>query len=126
MQWRVILAAVLLVLLLFGGILSLHQTESICNQVSQPLRRLSAQLQTQKKGENALLSQAMDVWEKALPYLSSVISHDRLDEISGALLRAEGFLAAGDGGETLAELQDALWKLELLQKYDRPTVRSLL
>lgn len=126
MQWRVILAAVLLALLLFGGILSLHQTENICKQVSQPLKALSAQLQARETGENELLSQATDAWEKALPYLSSLISHDRLDEISGALFRAEGFLEAGDGGEALAELQDALWKLELLQSYDRPTVRSLL
>lgn len=126
MQWRVILAAVILALLLTGGLLSLTQTETVCREVSQPLKALSEQLRSQQRTDTALLEQAVERWERALPYLSSVISHERLDEISGAMFRAQGFLAAGDGGEALAELQDALWQLALLRQYDRPTVRSLL
>ena len=68
----------------------------------------------------------MEVWQQSLPYLSSVLAHDRLDAVSGALFRAEGFLKAEDGGEALAEVRDALWQLSLLGQYDKPTVRSLL
>ncbi len=126
MQWRVILAACIIAALLAGGLVSLHHTAKLCTQVSSPLEQLSAQLQQKAPADLALLQQAMEIWQRGLPYLSSVLSHDRLDAISGALFRAEGFLKAGDSGEALAEVRDALWQLSLLGQYDKPTVRSLL
>ncbi len=126
MQWRVILAAFIIAALLAGGLVSLHHTAKLCTQVSSPLEQLSAQLQQKAPADLALLQQAMEIWQRGLPYLSSVLSHDRLDAISGALFRAEGFLKAGDSGEALAEVRDALWQLSLLGQYDKPTVRSLL
>lgn len=126
MQWRVILAAFIIAALLAGGLLSLRHTASLCSLVSAPLEQLSAQLQREAPADLTLLQQAMEVWQQSLPYLSSVLSHDRLDAISGALFRAEGFLKAGDSGEALAEVRDALWQLSLLGQYDKPTVRSLL
>lgn len=126
MHWRVILAAFIIAALLAGGLVSLHHTAKLCTQVSSPLEQLSAQLQQKAPADLALLQQAMEIWQRGLPYLSSVLSHDRLDAISGALFRAEGFLKAEDGGEALAEVRDALWQLSLLGQYDKPTVRSLL
>lgn len=126
MHWRVILAAFIIAALLAGGLLSLRHTASLCSLVSAPLEQLSAQLQQKAPADLALLQQAMEIWQRGLPYLSSVLSHDRLDAISGALFRAEGFLKAEDGGEALAEVRDALWQLSLLGQYDKPTVRSLL
>lgn len=126
MQWRVILAACIIAGLLAGGLVSLRHTAKLCTQVSSPLEQLSAQLQQKAPADLALLQQAMEIWQRGLPYLSSILSHDRLDAISGALFRAEGFLKAGDSGEALAEVRDALWQLSLLGQYDKPTVRSLL
>lgn len=126
MQWRVILAACIIAGLLAGGLVSLHHTAKLCTQVSSPLEQLSAQLQQKAPADLALLQKAMEIWQRGLPYLSSVLSHDRLDAISGALFRAEGFLKAGDSGEALAEVRDALWQLSLLGQYDQPAVRSLL
>mgnify|MGYP000160594975 FL=1 len=126
MHWRVILAAFIIAALLAGGLVSLHHTAKLCTQVSSPLEQLSAQLQQKAPADLALLQQAMEIWQRGLPYLSSVLAHDRLDAISGALFRAEGFLKAGDSGEALAEVRDALWQLSLLGQYDKPTVRSLL
>lgn len=126
MHWRVILAACIIAGLLAGGLVSLHHTAKLCTQVSSPLEQLSAQLQQKAPADLALLQQAMEIWQRGLPYLSSVLSHDRLDAISGALFRAEGFLKAGDSGEALAEVRDALWQLSLLGQYDQPAVRSLL
>ena len=126
MHWRVILAAFIIAALLAGGLLSLRHTASLCSRVSAPLEQLSAQLQREAPADLALLQQAMEIWQRGLPYLSSILSHDRLDAISGALFRAEGFLKAEDGGEALAEVRDALWQLSLLGQYDKPTVRSLL
>lgn len=126
MQWRVILAAFIIAALLAGGLLSLRHTASLCSRVSAPLEQLSAQLQREAPADLTLLQQAMEVWQQSLPYLSSVLAHDRLDAVSGALFRAEGFLKAEDGGEALAEVRDALWQLSLLGQYDKPTVRSLL
>lgn len=126
MHWRVILAAFIIAALLAGGLLSLRHTASLCSLVSSPLEQLSAQLQQKAPADLALLQQAMEVWQQSLPYLSSVLAHDRLDAVSGALFRAEGFLKAEDGGEALAEVRDALWQLSLLGQYDKPTVRSLL
>lgn len=126
MHWRVILAAFIIAALLAGGLLSLRHTASLCSLVSAPLEQLSAQLQREAPADLTLLQQAMEIWQRGLPYLSSVLSHDRLDAVSGALFRAEGFLKAGDSGEALAEVRDALWQLSLLGQYDKPTVRSLL
>lgn len=126
MHWRVILAAFIIAALLAGGLLSLRHTASLCSLVSAPLEQLSAQLQREAPADLTLLQQAMEIWQRGLPYLSSILSHDRLDAVSGALFRAEGFLKAEDGGEALAEVRDALWQLSLLGQYDKPTVRSLL
>lgn len=126
MHWRVILAALILGALLAGGLLSLHQVARLCDRVSQPLEQLSAQFLHRQTGENALLERASAEWAQALPWLSSLISHDRLDGITGALFRAEGFLEAEEPGEALAELWDALRQLNLLRSYDLPTVQSLL
>ena len=118
MRWRVITAAGLLIFLLAGGFWAQGRTARICDETDALL--ISPALREQ----NA--RQAAKIWEQSQPLLSSLIPHDRLEEVSCSLQRLIGLLQAGEEGEARAECLAVRAQLQKIRDFDQWTIQSLL
>lgn len=124
MRWRVITAIILLAVIFLGGLAARSWAKNLCLRTAQPLEALEAQLQNGQFDPD-LLSLAKERWESGLPLLSSLITHDRLEQASRLLAQAEGFLWMGDLDECSAQLQELRCLLEAISQYDRLSLQTV-
>lgn len=124
MQWRVITAMILLAAIFLGGLAARDWAGKQCLQTAQPLETLADQLESGQPDPD-LLSLAKARWEAGLPLLSSLISHDRLEQVSRLLAQAEGFLWTGEQAECAAQLRELCCLLEAIRQYDQITLQTV-
>lgn len=124
MQWRVVTAVLLLAAIFLGGLAARSWVDRLCQDTAQPLEALWDQLQS-GQWDPDLLSLARERWERSLPILSSLVAHDRLEQVSCQLAQAEGFLMLGELEECSAQLNEIQYLLGAIQEYDHITLQSV-
>ena len=114
MRWRVLTALTIIGLIVAGGL--------ICrSRVAQTCRQAEALLQAQRQSaapDREALEQALALWEDSLPLLSSLLHHQRLEEVGQGLSRCLGALGANDTGTCLAQIDAVLYALDDIREYD--------
>ncbi|MBR5536279.1 MAG: DUF4363 family protein [Clostridia bacterium] len=120
MRWRVLIAAILIVALLVGGGVCRRKVGVCCGEVAELVKLARAELRPEP------LEEAARIWERRLPLLSCVLTHDRLERVGEGLARAEGFLRAGDRGNFLAQIDGLLYFLDDIREYDHIRLQALL
>lgn len=125
MQWRVLMALGLIGLILFGGLFCRENVADRCDQVADLLRQVQSQLEGDDSPSPEILEQAMALWEKNLPVLSALLSHDRLENVGRDLSRGLGYLHVGDRPGCLAQIDAALYLLDDIREYDHVDWKTL-
>ncbi len=124
MQWRVVTAVFLLAAIFLGGLAARSWVDRLCRDTEQPLEALWDQMQSRQYDPD-LLSLARERWERGLPVLSSLVAHDRLEQVSRQLAQAEGFLMMGELDECSAQLSEIQYLLTAIREYDHITLQSV-
>ncbi len=119
MGWRVWVAAALLLAILGGGLVCRTLVADHCRQVEDLLRQA-------REGRMEPLEQALELWERRLPFLSSLLNHEVLEEVGACLARARGRLESGDRAGCREEIEGALYLLDDVREYDRVSGKNLL
>ncbi len=121
MRWRVVVAAALLLGTLGTGLWCRAEVAAHCRRVEELTTRV------QQDPENAAaLDQALNLWEARLPFLSSLLNHEVLEQVGTCLARARGCLSAGDRAGCLEQLDAALYLLDDIREYDDINWKNLL
>ena len=114
MRWRVLTAVLLIVALLAGGIAFRWVVNDTCRRVENLLR------------QSGPLEEAQALWERRLPLLSCVITHDRLERVGEGLARANGYLQTGEQAGFRVQIEGLLYLLDDIREYDHINVQTLL
>ena len=120
MRWRVMMASVLILALLSGGVVCRSLVERRCREVEALLRQAEAELQPMR------MEEAGRLWEQGLPLLSCLLSHDRLERVGEGLARAESLLRTGDRSAFSAQIAALLYLLDDIREYDHINSQTLL
>lgn len=120
MRARVWIAAALVAAMVVGGTVLQRRTAALCLETEALVRR------GMEGADGEVLRQAEARWQAAQPYLTAMITHDRLDSVTESLARARAFFQAGEEQELRAELAAALRQLEHIREYDRVSIKTLL
>lgn len=126
MRWRVATAFFLILLIIGAGILLSQRVTQLCDQVLQHLITIRQSVETRGTDDSDALQQAQLLWEQHLPFISSIIIHDRVDDISNDFAHARAFLEMESYDEYLASIHELILSMNLLKEYDRPSIRSIL
>lgn len=121
MRWRVTVAAGLLLATLAGGLWCRTEVAGHCRKIEA----LVQQVQDAPDDRTPLLT-AQALWEERLPFLSSLLNHEVLEQIGTCLARAEGCLLAGDRAGFMEQLDAALYLLDDIREYDDISWKNLL
>ena len=124
MNWRFILALVLILLLVGGGICLLHHNRKVCTGLLHQVEDLLADGDSAPSAER--LSRIREEWDHCIPMLSLYTVHNHLHDVSAAFARAESFLQTGNHDEYRAALQELTVMLRILQNIDRPLLQNIL
>ena len=125
MHLRVMIASLLLAGIVVGGLLFLKRTDGLCVQTSEYLRQADLYLLTDLQKSLDALCRAEIYWQKQQDYLSSLVTHDRLDDVSRGLVRAKGFAEIGAPEEARGEIRDLIRQLTRIREYDSVSVKRL-
>lgn len=109
MRWRVLTAVLIIGMIVTGGLYCRSRIGEICGQMEDLLRQ---------PPDRAALDDALQLWEDSLPLLSTLLHHQRLDEVGQNLTRSAGALQAGDFGQCAAQIDSILYMLEDIREYD--------
>ena len=121
MRWRVIVAAGLLLGTLFAGLWCRSQVTDHCHRIESLAARVR-----DDPGDRAALEEAIILWDRRLPFLSSLLNHEVLEQVGTALARAESCLLAGDRAGCMEQLDAALYLLDDIREYDDINWKNLL
>lgn len=121
MLWRVVVAAALLLGTLGTGLWCRAEVAAHCQQVEQ----LAMQVRSDPQMDHAL-EQALILWEERLPFLSSLLNHEVLEQVGAYLSRARGCLSAGDVAGCMEQLDAAFYLLDDIREYDDINWKNLL
>lgn len=119
MRWRVLTAVFIISSILLGGIACRSKVEKTCQEMEELLIRQAEQ------PELAVLDKALSLWEEQLPLLSTLLHHQRLDEVGQSLARSTGALQAGDVGQCMAQIHSVLYMLEDIREYDHINFKTM-
>ena len=119
MRWRVLTALLIIGLILTGGIYCRSRIEQTCEQMDELL------LQQKELPDPDVLNEALLLWEEQLPLLSTLLHHQRLDEVGQSLARSTGALQAGDFGQYIAQIDSILYMLSDIREYDHINLKTL-
>lgn len=119
MRWRVLTALLLIGSIVAGGLFCRSIVAQTCRQVESLLRQPNDQLNQEA------LEQALQLWEDALPILSTLLHHQRLEEVGQGLARSLGALRAGDIGGCTAQMDGVLYELDDIREYDHINWKTL-
>ena len=122
MQWRVMIAVLLIICIVLAGVMLNQKTERICREVCLLLR---ASLNSEGAERTPLLMEAEAIWERERTYFSLVLNHDKTDRASACLKQAEAFDRENTEDEYRAAIAELIFYVELIQDYDLPTLRSI-
>ena len=126
MRWRALTAAVLLAGILLGGLWCRAQVEEHCKTIEHMLAGLSAALEQGTLPDSGTLDRALLLWEERLPFLSSLLDHEQLEQVGVGLSRASGCLRAKDRSGCLEQLRAVLYLLDDIGEYDHISLKTLL
>lgn len=116
MRWRVLTALLLIGMIVTGGIYCRSKIAGICGQMEDLL---------EQPPDHAALDEALQLWEDSLPMLSTLLHHQRLDEVGQSLARAAGALQQGDSGQYTAQIYALLYMLNDIREYDHINWKTL-
>lgn len=116
MRWRVLTALLIIGMIMTGGIYCRSRIAEICEQMEVLLRQ---------QPDGTALDDALQLWEDSLPLLSSLLHHQRLDEVGQNLARSAGVLQAGDSGQYTAQIHALLYMLSDIREYDHISWKTL-
>ena len=85
-----------------------------------------AQLTETGEDDGRALTRAYDIWADFHTYLCTFIGHDQIDQVTNSFQRAMAFLSYGTYDEYLAELLQLKALVQMVQTFDRPSLRSIL
>ena len=120
MRWRVMIAAVLIVALLAGGVVCRRKVGICCGEVAALVEQAQIELRPEP------LQEAARLWKQRLPLLSCVLTHDRLERVGEGIARAESLLRLGNAGDFAAQVNALLYQLEDIREYDYIRLQTLL
>lgn len=121
MRWRVIVAAALLLGTLGVGLWCRAEVADHCRRIEGLAARVQADA-----GDRAALEEALTLWEERLPFFSSLLNHEVLEQVGTCLTRANGCLSAGDRAGCMEQLDAALYLLDDIREYDDINWKNLL
>jgi len=119
MRWRVLMALTIIGLILAGGLYCQDRVTNICIQMEQLLLQARAQRAPEP------LKQACTLWESNIPLLSTLLHHQRLDEVGQNLSRSMGALTSADIGQCIAQIDSILYMLADIREYDHINWKTL-
>ena len=112
MRWRVLTALILIGFVVTGGLFCRSKVTQTCRQVEQLLQ------QQRNQPDQEALTQALALWDEALPLLSTLMHHQRLEEVGHGLSCGLGALRAGDTGSCIMQIDGVLYLLDDIREYD--------
>lgn len=121
MRWRMVAAAALLLGTLCAGLWCREAVADHCRRVEGLVARVQADA-----GDRAALEEALALWERRLPFLSSLLNHEVLEQVGACLSRARGCLIQGDEAGCMEQLEAALYLLDDIREYDDINWKNLL
>ena len=126
MRWRVATAFFLISLIICIGIVSSLQTRQLCDDILHHLTAIRQSIELHGIDRSDALPQAQQLWQESLPFVCSIMIHDRVDDISRGFTHAAAFLELGTYDEYLASVNELILNFHILKEYDRPSIRSIL
>ena len=126
MRWRVATAFFLISLIIFVGMVSSRQVTRLCDEVLYHLTTIRQSVERYGVDRSDALPQAQELWQQHLPFICSIIIHDRVDDISRDFAHAAAFLEMESYDEYLASVNELILNFHILKEYDRPSIRSIL
>jgi len=126
MRWRVATAFFLISLIICVGIISSLQVTRLCDDVLHHLTSIRHSVELYGSDRSDALPQVQALWQRYLPFVCSVMIHDRVDDISRDFAHAAAFLKMESYDEYLASINELILNFHILKEYDRPSIRSVL
>ena len=123
---RIAVAAVCIVLIVAGGIVSLRCTNAVCGDILAQIDASLWQLTETGHDDGRALTAAYDTWTDFHTGLCAFIEHDQVDQVTASFQRAMAFLSYETHDEYLAELLQLKALVQMVQAFDRPTLRNIL
>lgn len=121
MRCRVIVASLLLLGIMGTGLWCRGEVADHCRKIEALAARVQAD-----PGDQEALEEALDLWEERIPFLSTLLNHELLEQVGVGLARAEGCLLASDRSGCLEQLQAVLYLLDDIREYDDMNWKNLL
>ena len=81
---RIAVAAGCIILIVIGGLVSLHYVESVCDDILEQIDLSLAQLTETGEDDGRALTRAYDIWADFHTYLCTFIGHDQIDQVTNS------------------------------------------
>lgn len=121
MRWRVTVASLLLLGIVGTGLWCRGAVADHCRRIETLAARVQAD-----PGDQAALDEALELWKDRIPFLSTLLNHELLEQVGVGLSRAQSCLSSGDRAGCLEQLQAVLYLLDDIREYDDMNWKNLL
>lgn len=119
MTIRLTVSIMLLLIIPITGITTLIYVRTSCDDIVYEIS---------KAAENYDIQNMLNIqkkWKNITFFLSIIIPHGHLDEISESIDRAIMFLKFDTKDEFSAEISKTIGNIEIIKNYDYPSIRSI-